>query len=298
MTKTLHLFYSKSDVSAVLPSSILLTSINHDLNLQEYHTSIGDLSAAEIIKLSKNFDEINLLDINFDKKSAEWRELKILLNYLSHTHTVHNFECQAPPTFLSNQKINRHSSEPMLWIFGCSHSHGVGLFPGESKFGDILGKELNLPTRFITSPGSSLHWSLRHLINSEIKPQDTVIWQLTTPERITVYNQSVAEVMLARTTNPHLLNVYSDQQIYFQQCNLINYGVQYLRSLKTKFAMTSILQLCDLYHEYLSVYTSYPEYCYSPGIGLDLGHDNQHMGPLSHQALAFSLLDHVQCTNE
>ena len=296
MNKKLYIFYPKFDVSTVLPNSTLLTSANQLLDKSEYHTSLGDLSAADIISVSRMFKEIELLDHGFDHSSSIWLETKSLLNYLSHTVTVKKFNREFPNNFTAST-TSTNNDDAKLWVFGCSHSHGVGLSHEDQKFGHIVSTRLGLPVNLVTEPGSSLQWSLRHLINTTFGPKDIVIWQLTTPGRLTLYDGNTSELMLSRSTNRELISVFNDQQIFFHHCSLLNYGIRYLRATNTKFVLTSILNQQKLFYDYIDEYTRYPEYCYIPNSNLDTGTDRLHLGPLSHQLIANRIVDHIQYNN-
>lgn len=282
----------------MLPNSTLLTSCNQALSQSCYHTSLGDTSAKDIITVSNKFDSIEFINIGFDHGSDLWNETTLLLNYLSHRTVIKNFIKHQPETFVDSDLLSKVDHSRHLWIFGCSHSHGIGLTTPDQRYGNIVAKSLDLPTSFVTRPGSSLQWSLRHLINSNINPNHIVIWQLTTPQRVTLYDGKISETLLSVSRNRCLIDTFNEEQIFFHHCSLINYGVKYLRALGVKFVMTSILNKDNLFYQYLNEYTRYPEYCHTPGGALDLGTDHLHMGPLSHQAIAQCILDHVNYSNE
>jgi hypothetical protein len=148
-----------------------------------------------------------------------------------------------------------------------------------------------MPLKLISKPGSSTEWSLRHLINSNFGPKDIVIWQLTAPERVSMYNN---EILLSTTNNPHLLEVYSDEELFFNQVNFLNYGISFLKGRNVNFVFTSLENKNNLLYNYKKEYVKYPEYCYSPSFNVDLGNDNLHFGPLSNNNLANSLVNHIQ----
>jgi hypothetical protein len=293
MAKILHIIEPTFDFSVINKNSTLITSVNVLLESDEYHTSLGDMSSANIIKISKKFSSINFVDKKFDTGSDIYKETVVLLNYLSWSNCVTNFTVALPISF--DNKVASRPNKSTLWVFGCSHSHGVGLLPEEKKFGEIVAESLNLPLMLISKPGSSLNWSTRNLVAANIKSDDVVIWQLTTPHRLSRYNGvETKEIMLARSTDRCLLEVFDDSQVFFNHINLLNFGVRYLRSIGVKFVIVSILpKLENFFYEYLVEYSKYPEYCYAPGCQLDLGTDRVHDGPLSHRALAQRLLDHI-----
>lgn len=294
MTKTLHISHPTVNFSTINNTSILLTSVDTPLESNEYHTSLGDMSAKNIIKISNNFSTINFVAEGFDQSSDIYNETIILLNSLSWSTNVTNFKID-PPMLFSDPIISNRPTGPTLWVFGCSHSHGVGLRSNEKKFGEIVATALDLPLMLVSKPGSSLSWSTRNLVAADIKSTDVVIWQLTTPHRLSQYNGTVArEIILSYPHSKCLLEVFNDNQVFFNQINLLNFGVRYLRSIGVKFSIVSILPPLDnFYYSYLTEYSKYPEYCYAPEYRIDIGTDGQHGGPLSHKALAQALLNHI-----
>lgn len=299
MTKILHLFNPVMDFDLLNIESTLITNVNTKIVADQYHTSLGDLSAKEIIYISKFFDVVNFVPDQFDVESDLYRETVLLLRFLEHRCCVTNFHRKKSVALTSaSQNLSRHSADPLLWVFGCSHSAGVGLLPDQKSFGMVLSETIGIPAKIIAQSGSSTHWSYRHLFAADIQEQDTVIWQLTIPERFTRFcNSASAEVRLYNL--PELSNVYNDDNVFFNQASMLHAGVAYLRSKKCKFAITSILAGSGQYiSNYLQEYLTYPEYCYSPNYIVDQGTDGVHVGPLSHQRLANTLLDHIQYIND
>ena len=299
MSKLLHIFHSQTCLSARYPDSKRLTTVDQPLAFDEYHTSLGDMPSRDIISVAKKFNQINFIPDRFDQASPESDEIFVLLTYLSHQHTVSNFYPTHLTEFIDSGLDLTCPKEPTVWVFGCSHSHGVGLKSQEHRYGNIVAESLGLAQKHITKGGSSLWWSLRHLINSEFNPNDIVIWQLTTPGRLTAYlNNQPHEIHLNRPHNVHLTEFYTDQQVFFHHFSLVNYGVRYLRARKIKFVLTSILGYDASYYQYLKEYASYPEYCYSPNFVVDHELDKIHAGPLSHKLLAQDIVNHVYYLNE
>lgn len=293
MSKTLYITHPKFNIVDANIDSILINDINIPLDYHDYHTSLGDLSPKDILLISKQFDKINFINTGFLTDSPIYKETIILLTHLSHQIPIENFIRNFPLLFTDDNSIFDRTNTPTLWVFGCSHSHGVGLSDDQTRYGNIISKSLGLPLKSITRPGSSTRWSLRHLINADIRPDDLVIWQLTTPERITVYNSQPCEVVLSSTSNKDLITVFNDDQIFFDHLSLIQYGVAFLRALNVKFVLTSIEYNSSLFYNFKEEYVKYKEYCYSPGFDVDHGADGVHFGEISHKNLALSILDHI-----
>jgi hypothetical protein len=291
MNKTLHLTHPEFDVSLLLPQSILLTDISQLLSEQCYHTSLGDLSAQEVLSISKEFDVINFIPNNFDFNSDIYYETIIILNYLSHKKTITGYNPSDRHEFLSLDVHNR-LDDPTVWVFGCSHSYGVGLLPDQQNFAQHISQNTKTSLKLIAQPGSSTQWSLRHLMHADLRKGDFVIWQLTSPERIS-YGYPPTEIQFAQAQTRHLFETYNDQQLLFHQLSLFNQGIQYLKCQPVKSVVISISNQSSLRYSCLTEYSKHPEFCHVPNYLLDLGTDNKHMGPLSHEFLAHSILNHV-----
>jgi len=292
--RTLYLTESTFDFSQVDPKSILITAYKDNLPPGTYHTSLGDLPVDKIIQLSTQFNNIEFESQGFDTSSRVYQESMMLYRYLNY-NCIKNLTCE---TFTDHVSIGDRLDQPTLWIFGCSHSHGVGLKSSELNYGQILSQSLALPLKLITKPGSSLHWSYRHLLNAPIQSRDTVIWQLTAPGRVSKFNgKQVEEIVLNVSKDRKLIDSISKEQLYFSQISLLNTGVKYLRLLKCKFVITSLTDFGSNY-DYVSEYVKYPEYCSNYGLHIDNGTDGIHAGPLSHKAIAQRLYDHLQLHDE
>ena len=293
MSKILHITHPEFDFSTINSNSKLLTSVIPDLPHNEYHTSLGDLTFQEIMSLVLKFDFINFSNTLFNIESDIYKQTIFLLQNINRYKTVSNFTPPDMVDFVENKNIYNRTPAPTLWVFGCSHSAGIGLKSSELKYGEILAQKLNLPLKLIARPGSSLAWSLRHLLASNILKHDTVIWQITSPTRLSVFDgTTVNEVMLNYTKNKSLLDVYNEDQLYFNQLSLLSFGVKYLREKGVCFVLTSLESNPPLL--YASEYLKYIEYCYCPDFAVDRAPDG-HYGPLSHNKLAHALLNHVQC---
>lgn len=294
--KILHLTHPEFDVSGILPNSILLCDVTQNLSELQYHTSLGDLTNQEILKISKKFDIINFVKNSFDTNSDIYFETLLLLNNLSHQKTITGYHRPDVKNLLSLD-VQQRPQEPVLWVFGCSHSYGSGLSPQELNFGQHMSNKYKMPLKLIATPGSSISWGLRHLFDSNFRAGDIVVWQITSPERIS-YGFPPEEIQLNNCEKSHILETFTDQHLMFSSISTVKQGIRFLRLQPIKFVITSISGKSPIFYPCLLEYTKYPEYCYIPKIYLDLGNDNTHPGPLSHQALAQQLVDHLQYIND
>ena len=286
--------YSKINAESQLVKSA--TSIRHDV--YQYHTSLADLTAEQVIALAPQFDLIELLSEHHDQQSALYRETLILLHYLSHRIKVLGLPHHDAKRFVSGVNLNRSSDQPLLWVFGCSHTHGVGLPDQNQRYANQMARLLDLPVRVIAQPGASIDWTLRHLISSRISPQDTVVWQLTTATRFSKLKQfdgQCREFLLKDGDRTDVL-YWTDEQLYLKQLSCLAMGMSLLRTIGCKSILTSLNGQSNLDYYLMIEYAKYPEYCYLPNMVVDLGTDNLHFGPRTHDRIAMGLIQHLNTT--
>jgi len=263
--------------------------------ITDFHTSLGDTSAANIIHFCKSVDAVHFVDYGFQHDRALLTSTSELLNTLSHEFDIQGYTPLDMQHFTSHL-LPRPNHDKVVWFFGCSLTHGTGLLDSE-RYSNLVEQHLQLPVVRIASPGSSTRWSLRHLMHADIHPNDIVIWQISTLFRDSIKNYSDKDPVEVIIDDSHkeLLSLYSLEQFWFNHISLIDYGVQYLRARQQKFAMISIES--QNFKEYLSrirlELTKYPEYCYLPGFIVDKARDNSHPGIESNKILANALIEKI-----
>lgn len=277
-------YYSAAD------HSILLTNSNVEQYLNtpgQYHTSLGDITVRNLLKIADRRCNFIFINDGFDNNLLLLEKTKIFLNSIYDTHNVIGYVRPGPMTF-AEQSVPT-PTEPNIWVFGCSLSAGVGVDKNE-LYSTQLGQSVGLPVTTVAKIGSSTRWSLRQLLNADLQAGDIVIWQLTTIERFTVkiLNTWPKEVMLKDQSREIILST-TDEQLWFDQISLVEYGVKYLRSIGIKFYMVSLDSKSPVLDRCLEQYTRYPEYCYVPDWQVDIGTDGLHPGPNSHHLLYQSL---------
>lgn len=275
--------------------SLLITDDNFqiDRRAKKFHTSMGDISAGNLIAFCQTVESVEFVDYGF-KDIPKTRDVTIMvLNVLSHKLNIKNYK--PGPVVELDFTMTRPTSDSVLWVFGCSYSHGVGVNP-KQKYSSLVQQKLDLPLVDITKPGTSTRWGLQHLIHADIKSTDTVIWQITPYDRFTKktsFTDPSTEVLL-KNQSKDVLAFVNHPQLVFDHISLIDYGVQILRSIGCKFCMISIENKSSYSVQCLKEYTKFPEYCYIPNFTIDVGSDNEHPGPNSHLLVAQSILNKLQ----
>jgi hypothetical protein len=264
------------------------------LTHNEYHTSIGDMSVNDLLLIVNKFDSIEFVENGFTDDDIS-KDTRMLMIFLQTQKPTNNAITADFLSFADHPNLNTRDHERLLWVFGCSHSHGTGLSNQFETYGSWLANSLGLPLKLITKPGSSTHWSLRQLINSHIKKNDYVVWQITSPYRLSHFNgKHVEEIALSHCKNRHIIETYSDPQCFFLQLSYLNIGIRYLRSIGVNFVVITVdsKNLSEI-----NEYAKYPEFFSPTDFVVDYGSDKLHYGPLSHKRLALSLLNRIQLTN-
>jgi len=276
-------------------NSILLTNENYLESKQKnniFHTSLGDISTENLIDFCECLPKINFVDFRFKNDAILLIKTKIFLNYISHTCKVQNYHPDPPSLALGLESNNLDYPDQCLWVFGCSLSWGAAV-PPNTVYHHSLGQKLSLPIKLVAKGGSSTRWSLLRLLNSNIKKNDIVIWQVTTSDRFSVKEElnQIPQEMLLKQRNKNFLAYCNNEQILFDHFTLVEYGIQYLREKNVKFCFFNVEGTNE--DRCLDQFTKYPEYCYMPDWIVDLGDDHAHPGILSHQRIATTLYKRI-----
>lgn len=293
-SNTLHIVAPTVDFEHIVPTSKLLAS-GDTVSQPHHHSSLADADFLTLICAARQCHRIIFHPGGWDIDPDLDKMTKLLLSSISHWADIEGF---VPKHSISifHQSLDRDPA-PRLWVFGCSHSYGTGLDCDNQRYANLLAEQLNLPLKLIAHPGSSLTWSLNCLVNSPIQVNDTVIWQITNPGRLLQFTHKEGIVHTGLVKYPVLLDFFNEDQIFFDHVNLVRNGVNFLRLVGAKFALTSILpQDSDWWYTYHREYVTYPEYCYAPDSCIDFGNDGIHAGPLSQQILADRLQTHLHYT--
>lgn len=195
---------------------------------------------------------------------------------------------------------NRRSEDPQLWVAGCSISHGVGV-DSSQRYGQLLADELHLHCSFLTRAGSAIDWASDQILRSDIRPGDTVVWGLTSSERLTyIHNQKLLHGINASSyiIDDQLKNIVSattllSQNTFYQHMYSIDRVINFCKITKVKLLIVGLLtQAACLRH--LSNTPFFHPYPYPPDFTdsnskfvnflnfADIGTDNLHPGPEQH----------------
>jgi hypothetical protein len=197
----------------------------------------------------------------------------------------------------------RKSSTPQLWVAGCSVSHGRGVSP-DQRYGQLLSNSLNLECSFLTRPGAAIDWASDQIIRSDIKPGDTVVFGLTTVERLTyVNNQQLVSGVNVFTyksfpTFEKILPQHNlvTENTFYQHIVAIERVINFCNKIDAKLLLVGILTAHNA--NMLRFLSIKQNFCQIPcKIKIngelnfeDIGSDGIHPGPRQHQLYADFIL--------
>tara|TARA_B110000503_G_scaffold120109_1_gene182486 strand:+ start:610 stop:1560 length:951 start_codon:yes stop_codon:yes gene_type:complete len=181
----------------------------------------------------------------------------------------------------------RDTDLPVLWVSGCSISHGVGVGTSE-KYGELLSSSLNLPVIYLTKGGSSLKWQSDQILRSDIQKDDILVWGLTQEVRTV----KVVNGVLSTDQDPDVL--LSELRLY-DAVTEIHQVVNFCRKIQCRLILLPLIssEALNLLLVHLDEYMHLP-YRTKP---LDYGSDNLHPGPKTHQWYTKYALDKISKLN-
>jgi hypothetical protein len=196
----------------------------------------------------------------------------------------------------------RKTDSTQLWIAGCSFSHGTGVQEHE-RFGKILQQKLNLPMSSLTRPSSSIVWAADQILRSDIQQNDIVVWGLTSTPRLPWFNNGVVEHIVPRDYDmaPELdrkltLDYFKGEDVVYRSVVAVYQVINYCQKIGARLILASLLD--DQIIQYLKDDCEFIMLYHIWGrdhdqVYIDLGSDNLHPGPLTHEFYATEILKKI-----
>jgi hypothetical protein len=190
----------------------------------------------------------------------------------------------------------RKTEQPQIWVAGCSWSSAVGVAK-EQRWGSLLADQMNMAVTVLAEGGSGNSYQARKLLSADIRENDVVIFQVTTPHRETIFGQDGVECGMEHVTaqtfkdNPDLYKTYSPNRLdeltlvinqIKEMQNLINFS----QKLKAKLLIWhpgGPLWIGEYSKNFLRDKENF--YSYKNKMS-DFGTDGLHPGPKTHKQYA------------
>lgn len=296
------------------PTATLVDYSNYqNLKTGTYYTSLGDFE-----KITDFLNTLNQSDIikycppddwqqsfSFEKNSMQYWTEECLLNFLCDPEkTVEGF---VPTNATKNQMLKlrdiRKTHKQQLWIVGCSISDGNGVSELE-KYGTLIADNLNQPVSFLTASGSSIKWAADQILRSDLQSGDTVFWGITSIGRLSYWEDLSENVVFVTAGNfDRYKNILSlrksitpnylvSEHMEYEAITSIYSVCNFCDKNNIKLVMASLLPGVEKYLHDLKNFISItnitgPDH---DNRFLDLGNDNNHPGPITHQYYAKKML--------
>lgn len=306
--------------------------INHDnfdsfrlsgWSAQVYYTSLGDLSMNLLVQCLDQAKSIHLVV----PESWSNSDLKNLTLELLKKYNVENLLPEPDLTVRDQAMLSvvdqRSSSAPHLFVAGCSISYGLALDSPAQKYGCLMAKEMNLPLVNLNRSATSVSWAAEQILRSDFTNQDTLVWLITGINRVTwafpsFYSETtkIDDLEYVGITPKYVgkdLNsierkffdyyLTSDEQLLSATVRSIQSVINFCRYTKTKFVfgfiptsyphqLSAVKRIFKNQKEFADINWKLTPEQTAPWA--DLANDNSHPGPVTHQHIAKSFLQHLK----
>jgi hypothetical protein len=300
------------------PTARLITKQDSTLAAGTYYVSIGDLeNLSQFARMLRQASHIVYVcpdqwsDGDRDSsRMKKWTEDYLSVFSCDHRKVITGYQPVANDLEAMTRLVDqRRGSEPQIWIAGCSISNGVGV-DEHQRYGKLIAAQLSMPVSFLTQNCSSIPWAADQILRSDIRPGDTVFWGITGVNRFSYWNDSEKNIshctlsmykydsfMQAMTKESFLI---SDHMIY-HAVNSVRQVVNFCHKVNTKLVIATLIRGMETF------LAGIPNFIPLAGIHgrdrhdmfIDVGTDDQHPGPRSHQYYADQMLEkyhHIQGT--
>jgi hypothetical protein len=185
---------------------------------------------------------------------------------------------------------HRKVSESQLWVAGCSITNGTGVSKNQT-FKEIIAQKLKLEYSDLSRSGSSIIWQSDQITRSNLQPNDIVVWGLTSPNRLPVFDQDIVHLSssqyqqstTALTKFP--IELLDNTTLMYHNILAVKRVHNFCKKIGVQLVILGLMY--DFYNNYL--YYDVPTFrqlMFWPKKYPDVGTDGKHPGPESHQMFA------------
>ena len=290
------------------PAAFLITSKNYKLFLNTTHSSNITVytSFSDLPKIDSNnaplFEILDKADYIFYRPPVTWSDnfgefswesnkritewFLYCINLEKNNVDGLNLSEYQHSKYLELADVRGIDSK-VLWISGCSISHGVGVEDSQ-KYGQLLSNKLNLPVRYLTKPGTSIKWQSDQILRSDIQKDDVLVWGLTQESRTV----KIVEGIVSLEKDPDVR--LSELRLY-DAVTEIHQVVNFCRKIQCQLILLPLIssEVLNLLLIHLDEYSHLPYRTKT----LDYGTDNLHPGPLTHEWYAEHAVNKIRKLN-
>jgi hypothetical protein len=273
-----------------------------DTNKYNLKTSLEDLSLKleEMESFINSVEEIHLIDLDpevLDNSYNYWNFIRLVTEIKSQSHSFDKNLYRSYHTPRTNNKT--------LYIAGCSVSYGSGVEDNE-RYGEILSQRLGLPCIFLAIPGSSIAWQADQILQADLRPNDIVVWGLTSLARVNIASATdwagypINNYITLDKSKKYFNLDYFDSWTLTVSCIKQILQVENIcQKIGVDLCLANLLEttVIPLLFKNQSNYVNCLEKWKPENDGkfdyLDLGTDNVHPGPKQHQVYADKIYQNI-----
>lgn len=287
--------------------SLLITNENHTSVpiAKAYYTSLADVDWNTLLDFAKKANTVIYCPpVKWHDNSFRTNTEKFLSELIIHHNiTVKNFAIPEDPTSSLLLWDKRKTDASQLWIAGCSYAYGYGLPSNSNRYIDLISTAMNKPYSDLTSPGSSISWAADQILRSDIRKNDTVVWGITSVNRVDYYidNQYIPMMIdstvgideLSNTDRKLLKKLVVDDNRLNQSIKSVHQVINFLERVQAEIVL--------LYHSELSIFEHsriFEPYLWHTGYYVKVCQkvdftDDGHPGVETNKLWADQLLSHI-----
>lgn len=292
------------DAKAHNASAFLITSLNLDNFLNSPDTVVGYTSLADVGNHEQFFQLCNKVDKLYYRPPVQWSHpdhqyyTEHVLAWILQYKNIDGFEYllkrnqQFSQDFLQD---TRKTNQSQLWAVGCSITFGIGV-DTEQTYREIIAKKLNLEHSNLSCTSSSIVWQSDQICRADLRPNDIVLWGLTSQHRIPVIYDNKVLHLNSHTYKkyPELIskfpiNLLDNDTLLYHNVLAVRRAYHVCRKIGAKLVILGLMPDFDNLYLHYNV----PVFRHLKPIHhdyIDLGTDNIHPGPEQHKVFAKEFL--------
>jgi hypothetical protein len=265
------------------------------------YSSLGDIDNLDIfLQLCSQADKIyyrppiKWSDSSSGNKSKELTEL--ILAGMSTSIPVDGIDEITDQKKYFNEDFlqdHRKTHLPQLWITGCSITNGTGVSENQT-FKEIIAQELKLEYSDLSRPGSSIIWQSDQIIRSDLKCNDIVLWGLTSPNRLPVFDQDIIHLSISQYRKSALkkfpIELLDNTTLMYHNILAVKRVYNFCQKIGAQLVILGLMYDFDNTYLHYDI-PAFKQLMFWPKKYPDLGTDNEHPGPQSHQMFAREFLE-------
>lgn len=198
---------------------------------------------------------------------------------------------------IRNLVDTRKVNSKQLWVAGCSHTYGVGV-EKNIRYGQLLADKLRMSVSFLAEPASSISWAADQILRSDINENDIVVWGLTSPYRLTFWEDQTFHINIHSPiakdvlSIPYVKNIEKmlvSDHMYYDAITHIDQVMNHCQKIGAKLLILGIRETPELVFHYRNnkefLQFNKKNHWWFDGF-VDFGTDGRHPGPKQHQLFA------------